>query len=202
MVEHSVLDGTITTRFCDEMLDKLYDPTFDHGISEPSGIPLPSPVPLDWAISPQMTQAIRNADQAACELVESRELGFHLTSYGRTVIKSFGVSPDVWTQMIIQLAYKRLLGKNNWRRNGGTLEVASTREFYKGRTEIIRVVTSEADAWVDSMDNETSTMEIRSKLFHLATIKHGNIVAKCKEGRGVDYHLFGQILSLRKSPTG
>jgi carnitine O-acetyltransferase len=187
MGEHSVMDGTPTARMCDDMLDMLYDPAFDHGT--PSGEPIPIPQPLDWEISPETTRAIAQADHAARELVEGQELGFYLTSYGKASIKTFAVSPDSWAQMIIHLAYKRLLGDN--KRNGATYEAASTRKFYKGRTETIRVVTSEADAWANSMDDDQVNAETRKKLFDLATSQHISLAVKGSQGQGVDRHLFG-----------
>jgi carnitine O-acetyltransferase len=187
MGEHSVMDGTPTARMCDDMLDMLYNPTFDHGT--PSGEPISSPQPLDWKISPETTRAIANADHAARELVEGQELGFHLTSYGKAAIKTFAVSPDSWAQMIIHLAYKRLLGNN--KRNGATYEAASTRKFYKGRTETIRVVTSEADAWANSMDDDQIKAETRKNLFDLATSQHISLAVNGGQGQGVDRHLFG-----------
>ena len=176
---------------CDDMLDMLYNPTFDHGT--PSDMPIPLPQPLDWEISPEITRAISDADHAARELVEGQELGFHLTSYGKAAIKTFAVSPDSWTQMIIHLAYKRVLG--NSKRNGATYESASTRKFYKGRTETIRVVTSEADAWANSMDDDQANAKTRKKLFDLATSQHISLAVKGGQGQGVDRHLFGRKIS-------
>ncbi|KAF8159566.1 carnitine acetyl transferase [Crassisporium funariophilum] len=187
MGEHSVMDGTPTARMCDDVLDMLHDPTFDHG--SPSNSSPPLPTPMDWEVTSTITEAINHANRAARELVESQDLSFHLTSYGKAAIKTFGVSPDSWAQMIIQLAYKRLLGTN--KRNGGTYEAASTRKFFKGRTEAIRVVTSESDAWVRSMDDKTATAETRKQLFDQATKKHVNLAKTAGQGQGVDRHLFG-----------
>ena len=187
MGEHSVMDGTPTARMCDDMLDMLYDPAFDHGKS--SGKSIPPPQPLDWEISPEITRAISNADHAARELVEGQELSFYLTSYGKAAIKRFAVSPDSWAQMIIHLAYKRLLGNN--KRNGATYEAASVRKFYKGRTETIRVVTSEAEAWANSMDDDKVNPNTRKRLFDFATRKHISLAVDGGQGQGVDRHLFG-----------
>ncbi|KAF8967724.1 carnitine acetyl transferase [Flammula alnicola] len=187
MGEHSVMDGTPTARMCDEVLDILYDPAFDHG-AVAAEAPV-TPISLDWEITPATTQAISNADKAATELAESQELNFTLTPYGKAAIKAFSVSPDSWAQMIIQLAYKRLIGSN--KRTGGTYEAASTRKFYKGRTEAIRVVTSEADAWVESMDDPQATSATRKKLFDHATKKHVSLAKAGGQGQGVDRHMFG-----------
>ncbi|KAF9006027.1 acyltransferase ChoActase/COT/CPT [Cyathus striatus] len=187
MGEHSVMDGTPTARMCDDVLNMLYDPAFDHGA--PVSAFSPVPVALDWEVFPAIEKAIAEADVAARELIESQELGYFLTSYGKAAIKSFGVSPDSWAQMVVQLAYKRFLGPE--KRTGGTYEAASTRKFYKGRTEAIRVVTSEADAWVQSMDDEGVSAEQRKKLFDEATKKHVSLAKNAGQGQGVDRHLYG-----------
>ncbi len=179
------MDGTPTVRLCDDVLNWLADPTFDHGT--PSGTF--TPTPMDWEITPAITQALTAADTAAKELIESQELGFHLTAYGKAAIKKFGVSPDSWAQMIVQLAYRRLIG--NEKRKGGTYEAATTRRFRKGRTEAIRVVTTESDAWVASMDDPSTTQEVRKALFDKATKKHVQLAKEGGQGRGVDRHLFG-----------
>ncbi|EDR14041.1 uncharacterized protein LACBIDRAFT_244106 [Laccaria bicolor S238N-H82] len=192
MGEHSVMDGTPTARMCDDVLDMLYDPAFEHGTAAVSL----TPAALDWEISPAISKAISVADAAARDLTESQELNFHLTSYGKAAIKEFGVSPDSWAQMIIQLAYKRLIGNEN--RIGATYEAATTRKFYKGRTEAIRVVTNESDAWVRSMDDKNVNAVQRKKLFDQATKKHVSLAKTAGQGQGVDRHLFGLKKLLRE----
>ncbi|KAF8659855.1 hypothetical protein AX16_001740 [Volvariella volvacea WC 439] len=187
MGEHSVMDGTPTVRLSDDVLEMLADPTFDHGTA--SSAPLANPIPLDWKITPAISGAISRADQAARELIESQELSYYLTPYGKAAIKKFGVSPDSWAQMIIQLAYRRLIGSN--KRLGGTYEAATTRKFYKGRTEAIRVVSSESDAWVNSMLDLGVGREERKRLFDAAVQKHVSLARAAGSGQGFDRHLFG-----------
>jgi carnitine O-acetyltransferase len=187
MGEHSIMDGTPTVRLCDDMLDWLEDPSFDHGspVTDTSIVP----TPLDWEVSPTIKEAIANADIAARDLIETQELNYHLTSYGKDAIKKFGVSPDSWAQLIVQLAYKRLLG--DAKRQGGTYEAATTRKFFKGRTEAIRVVSSESDAWVASMDDAKMTPQQRKALFDAAAKKHIGRAKLAGQGQGVDRHMFG-----------
>ncbi|KAH6916065.1 carnitine acetyl transferase [Coprinopsis sp. MPI-PUGE-AT-0042] len=187
MGEHSVMDGTPTVRLCDNILDWLEEPSFDHGA--PVTDATITPTPLDWEVSPTITEAIAKADIAARDLIESQELNYHLTSYGKDAIKKFGVSPDSWAQLIVQLAYKRLLG--DAKRQGGTYEAATTRKFYKGRTETIRVISSESDAWVASMDDPKMTPQQRKALFDAATKKHIDRAKLAGQGQGVDRHMFG-----------
>lgn len=185
MGEHSVMDGTPTVRLCDEVLDMLADPSFDHG----SGTSTATPTALDWDVSPDITKAIAAADAAAIQLIDSQELTYHVTPYGKAAIKQFGVSPDSWAQMIVQLAYRRLIG--NEKRKGGTYEAATTRRFLKGRTEAIRVVTSESDAWVRSMDDARASSEQKKSLFDAATKKHVALAKSGGMGQGVDRHILG-----------
>jgi carnitine O-acetyltransferase len=189
MGEHSVMDGTPTVRLCDEVLDMLADPSFDHGTPSASAISA-KPTPFEWEISEKTSKAITAADKAAMELIDSQELSYHLTSYGKAAIKKFGVSPDSWAQMIIQLAYKRLIG--NEKRKGGTYEAATTRRFYKGRTEAIRVVTSDSVAFVKSMDDPMVSDAERKRLFGVAAKKHVSLAKSCGMGQGIDRHLFGE----------
>jgi carnitine O-acetyltransferase len=199
MGEHSVMDGTPTVRLCDELLDMLADPSFDHG-SEASSNPL-YPAPLDWEMTPEITDAIAKADKAAAELIESQSLSFHLTKYGKAAIKKFGVSPDGWAQMIIQLAYARLLASLSTAdkflpslRNGATYEAASTRKYLKGRTEAIRIVSTESDKWVMAMDDRSVGRDERRKLFAEAIKRHGKDARACGNGEGIDRHLFGRAI--------
>lgn len=187
MGEHSVMDGTPTVRLCDEVLDMLHDHRFDHGaLSAPC---IPSPEPLDFEVPSITLKAIHEAEKAAIELIESQELGYLLVPYGKAAIKNFGFSPDSWAQMIIQLAYQRLMGDT--KRTGGTYEAATTRKFYKGRTEVIRVVTDESDAWVRSMDNKNIDGNERRRLFAAAAKMHISLAQKAGVGQGIDRHLLG-----------
>jgi len=186
MGEHSVMDGTPTARMCDEVLDLLHDPAFDKGQSS-SGA-LTAPIPLDWKISHATSKALKAADKAAMDLISSQELTFYETTYGKAAIKKFGVSPDSWAQMIIQLAYRRLVGD---KRNGGTYEAATTRKFFKGRTETIKVVTTQSDAWVKSMDDPAVDTAERKRLFDEAAMKHIQLAKNCGNGQGVDRHMLG-----------
>jgi carnitine O-acetyltransferase len=188
--EHSVMDGTPTARMCDEVLDWLADPTFDLGT--PSASPLPEPEPLDFVIDDTTRTAIDKASKAAYELADSQSMSYHLTSYGKAAIKKFRVSPDSWAQMIIQLAYARLLRARGLKREGGTYEAATTRRYWKGRTETIRVVTSQSDAFVSAMDDPHVSCEDRKQLFDAAAKAHIALAKAAGTGEGVDRHMLGE----------
>ncbi|KAH8116536.1 carnitine acetyl transferase [Phellopilus nigrolimitatus] len=189
MGEHSVMDGTPTARMCDDVLDMLASPSFNHGTPSPS--PLASPVALDWRISPTTKIAVTRARDAARALTDGQALIVLTTTYGKGAIKRFGVSPDSWAQMLVQLAYARLLRARGQARQGATYEAASTRRFFKGRTETIRVVSAESDAWVRAMDDESADDGNRVALLQEAAKRHIQLAKDAGNAQGVDRHLFG-----------
>ncbi|KAA1469045.1 carnitine acetyl transferase [Dentipellis sp. KUC8613] len=194
MGEHSVMDGTPTVTLCDWMLTQLERPDFDHGAGAGTVAPAEE---MRWDVDPRTRAAVVRAEQAAAELVGGQELRMTRTAYGKRAIKAFGVSPDSWAQMVVQLAYARLRARTGAPRPGGTYEAATTRRFAKGRTEAIRVVTSESEAWVRSMLEERAGAERRA-LFEAAAKKHVELAKAAGAGEGVDRHLLGLKLSLEK----
>ena len=118
------------------------------------------------------------------------------TGYGKQVIKAARVSPDAWGQLLVQLAYARLLRSRGLQRQGGTYESATTRRFFKGRTEVIRVVTSESDAFVQAMlakdGADDAVVEKRKALFERAAKVHVANAQAAGRGEGVDRHLLGE----------
>lgn len=197
MGEHSIMDGTPTARMCDDMLDMLADPSFDHG--KPSSLTL-LPEPLDWQISDKTVAAVDLAQTAAHELTDGQALGHLLTPYGKDVVKAFGVSPDSWCQMLVQLAFRRLQASRpdlyGFPGPCATYEAASTRKFYKGRTEAIRVVSEESERWVRVMMNEPGNVsdEEKRSLLKAAAKKHVQVAREAGNAQGVDRHILGRVL--------
>lgn len=193
------MDGTPVVRMSDEVVEALHSPSFDNGNPDPPlsvNVKPATPKPLDWTLTPSLQASIFAAQKAAHELVSSQSLTFLETDYGKATIKAFGVSPDSWTQMIIQLAYHRLLKGQGKSRDGGTYEAATTRKFLKGRTECIRVTTEQSMAWCDSMVDSTTDTSERRRLFKEAVAVHGRTAKAAGNAMGIDRHLFGNISSI------
>lgn len=165
MGEHSVMDGTPTIRLCDELLGFIADPKSDFQLSpSPPIVASPEPLDFDLTSTPEIHRAISKAQQFLHDLASSQSLSFLRTNYGKAAIKSFGVGPDGWAQMVVQVAYARLaarFGGENGRVTPwpvGTYEAATTRKFYKGRTETIRVVSNECVAFVRAMVGQSGEL--------------------------------------------
>ncbi|KAH9913563.1 carnitine acetyl transferase [Epithele typhae] len=176
--EHSVMDGTPTATMCDRVLDIVASPAFASSSSETKS-------------------AMTAATDAARTLIDSQSLAVVRTAYGKALIKRLGASPDGWSQMLIQLAYARLLRARGEQRQGATYEAAATRRFFKGRTEAIRIVSAQSDAWVRSMDDAGAAREARLALFKDALKKHGSDARAAGSGLGVDRHILGLKMSMK-----
>lgn len=221
------MDGTPTVRVCDELLGFLTDPKSDFRLS-PSASIVANPEPLDFDLTsiPEIHAAISNAQQFLHDLASSQSLSFLRTNYGKAAIKSFGVSPDGWTQMVVQVAYARLserFGGENGRVTPwpvGTYEAATTRMFYKGRTETIRVASNECVAFVRAMLGQSgklrqsfwmrdefdcvrwlmidvATRDDKVRLLRDAIKKHAQLAQEATVGEGVDRHMLGSLPSSR-----
>lgn len=199
MGEHSVMDGTPTARMCDDVLTWLADPSSEFDLSAPYPALLVSgPKPLDFDLSKTaaLQDSIASAEKRLYTLASEQALSFVRTKYGKRAIKTFGVGPDGWAQLVIQLAYARLAVREA--PNGkmtewpvGTYEAAATRRFYKGRTETIRVVTNEVVDWMHSMENASMEREEKVDKFRKAVVRHGEIAREAGMAEGVDRHMLG-----------
>ena len=199
MGEHSVMDGTPTARMCDDILTWLADPTFELEPSAPyPAIRVSEPKPLDFDLSttPALQDSIASAEKRLHTLASEQALSFVRTKYGKRAIKAFGVGPDGWAQLVIQLGYARLAAREapNGRMTEwpvGAYEAAATRRFYKGRTETIRVVTNEAVDWVRAMDNPSIHREEKVAKFRNAVARHAEVAREAVMAEGVDRHMLG-----------
>jgi carnitine O-acetyltransferase len=202
MGEHSIVDGTQYFYLCDDLLGFLADPKSDFQLSpSPSVVAVPESLDFDLTSIPEIHEAISKAQLFVRDLAFPKSLSFVRTSYGKAAIKAFGVGPDGWAQMILQVAYARLAERFGGE-NGPvapwpvcTTETAMTRRFYKGREDYVRVVTDECVAFVRAMLGNTSTKDEKVRLLKAAVKKHQQLVSAATRGEAVDKHLFGLLVA-------
>ncbi|OMH78508.1 Carnitine O-acetyltransferase, mitochondrial [Zancudomyces culisetae] len=185
MGEHSMMDGTPTLRFNDYVSSNIDSSPID---LSPIRTDLPAAKPLIFETNAKIVRAMTDAQARFKAEIDKQQLSsvmFH--GYGKQIIsKTFGISPDAYAQMLIQLAYYKL-----HRRFVGTYEPAQTRKFLCGRTEAGRVVSNESVAWVKSMLDPSVPNAERARLLTLATGAHAKYLSEAGNGQGVDRHLFG-----------
>lgn len=196
MGEHSMMDGTPTHRLNDYVNDVIFNSKLDFSATETrSG--LSDPTVLKFHSSKEILGEIERATKDFNEVIGAHELRVQAyQGYGKGLIKKFKCSPDAYVQMIIQLAYFKMYGKNR-----PTYESAATRRFQQGRTETCRTVSDESVAFCNAMANPDLGPEECEKKFRAAINAHLEYITAASDGKGVDRHLFGLKKLLKEGET-
>lgn len=186
MGEHSMMDGTPTHRLNDYVNDVIFNNKLD--FSNPSvRSNLPEPAAVNFEITKEVQAEIERAEKDFNTVIGSHELAVQAyQGYGKGLIKTFKCSPDAYVQMVIQLAYHKMYGKNR-----PTYESAATRRFQLGRTETCRSVSEDSVAFCASMADASAEDPARIDLFRKAVSSHIEYIGAASDGKGVDRHLFG-----------
>lgn len=186
MGEHSMMDGTPTHRLNDYVNDMIFNNKLD--FSDPSvRSNLPDPSIVKFHINKETQAEIERAQKDFTEVIGAHELRVQAyQGYGKGLIKKFKCSPDAYVQMIIQLAYHKMNGKNR-----PTYESAATRRFQQGRTETCRTVSDDSVAFCNAMADPSVEPKEAAALFRKAIDSHLEYISAASDGKGVDRHLFG-----------
>ncbi|KAG6856896.1 hypothetical protein H0H87_012477 [Tephrocybe sp. NHM501043] len=149
---------------------------------------------LDWVADTKIREECDAAHARALQIVEDSDASvLWFEGYGTDWIKGIAkFGPDAYIQMVLQLAWYKTRGKFT-----PTYETVLTRMFKRGRTETLRTLTQESQAWVLAMVDSNSTVEIRYTAFQRAIKKHSRLTKEAATGRGIDRHLLGLRLMLR-----
>ncbi|PGH23492.1 hypothetical protein AJ80_02446 [Polytolypa hystricis UAMH7299] len=184
--EHSMMDGTPTHRLSDYVNNMIFNNRLDY--SNPSvRSNIPEPQPITFQLDAAVLDDIATANKDFNAVMAQHELRVQaFQAYGKGLIKKFKCSPDAYVQMLIQLAYFKMYGKNR-----PTYESASTRKFKLGRTETTRTVSDESVAFCQSHADPDAPRSEVVKNFRAALAAHVKYTAEASVGKGVDRHLFG-----------
>lgn len=186
MGEHSMMDGTPTHRLNDYVNMVIFGNKLDFSNSNIRSN-LPEPQPITFHVTKEVQDDIARAARDFAEVIGQHELAVQAyQGYGKGLIKQFKCSPDAYVQMIIQLAYHKMFGKNR-----PTYESAATRRFQLGRTETCRSVSDESVAFCNAMADPHTDAKTCENLFRKALIAHVQYITNASDGRGVDRHLWG-----------
>jgi len=186
MGEHSMMDGTPTHRLNDYVMDVIFNNKLN--FSDPTvRSNLPEPQAVRFVVTKEVQSEIDRAIKDFGSVIGQHELAVQsYQGYGKGLIKKFRCSPDAYVQMIIQLAYYKMYGKNR-----PTYESAATRRFQLGRTETCRTVSEASVAWCNAMASAEADDKSRVDLFRKAVDSHLEYIGAASDGKGVDRHLFG-----------
>lgn len=186
--EHSWADAAVLTHLWEiVILDEMengYTP--DGNAKGEVLIEPPTPQRLKWDMKEDCQKSIELAVIAANELIADIDLKIMVfNTYGKRFMKTCKVSPDAYLQMVLQLAYYRDAGKFSL-----TYEASMTRLYREGRTETVRPVTLESNAWVKAMCNKDCSVDERVALLLKACTRHQRAYQDAMCGKGIDRHLF------------
>jgi len=184
--EHSMMDGTPTHRLNDYVNEQIFGNKLDFSNPEIRSN-LPEPTAVKFHVDKALQSEIERAQKDFNEVIGQHELRVQAyQGYGKGLIKKFKCSPDAYVQMIIQLAYFKMYGKNR-----PTYESAATRRFQQGRTETCRSVSDDSVAFCKAVQEGEQSNEEIAAMFRKACNSHVEYISAASDGKGVDRHLFG-----------
>lgn len=184
--EHSMMDGTPTQRINDYVCEVIFNNKLD--FSNPSiRSSLPEPTVIKFHLNKKVSSEIARAEKDFEAVIGAHELRVQAyQGYGKALIKKFKCSPDAYVQMVIQLAYFKMYGKNR-----PTYESAAVRRFQQGRTETCRSVSDASVAFCKAISDHDVAPADAIKAFRAAIDSHLEYITAALDGKGVDRHLFG-----------
>lgn len=193
MGEHSMMDGSPTSRLNHDLNNLIFNNKVDLSAQSVRSN-LADPRPINFTVDDAVQQSINAAAQEHRQQISSHELVVQAyQGYGKGLIKKFKCSPDAYVQMLIQLAYFKMYGKNR-----PTYESASTRKYQEGRTETIRTTSDDSTAFCKAFHDPAVPREEVVRLFRTALASHTKYTMDAGDGYGVDRHLFGLKKALRE----
>lgn len=192
-VEHCGLDGTTILSFVDDMLGVSAEEHSNRSGALPQGVPAVRSVEfvLDGALRADIRSA---ADSFASYAANTATCTLSFDDFGVDRAKSLRISPDAFVQMAYQLAHKRAKGLT-----GATYESIATRQYRRGRTEAMRVVTPEVLRFVAAMEDPALDTAARRAAFRTAAEKHVERAKECQSGQAPEQHLWElQLIQKRR----
>ncbi|XP_034234583.1 peroxisomal carnitine O-octanoyltransferase [Thrips palmi] len=137
---------------------------------------------LNSSMKEELQQATLRQNITRQKVIVIRE---KFTGFGKSLLVKKRIHPDTFVQMALQLTYYRLHKKF-----APCYETATTRAFYNGRTETLRVCTKELAKWAQAMLSSTP-IEEKVRLLQIAVKRHDDLMKEAREANGCDRHLFG-----------
>lgn len=171
--EHSGIDGTTLGNLEKFIFTETKSHKYSNDIIEPE-LPDELIFKKDKYIISEIEKA-KLGSRSAFDQLNIEVLFFN--NFGKQFMKNNKISPDSFIQIAIQLAQHKTFDKVF-----NVYEAVSTKQFLHGRTETMRPVTYESIRFINDKTKEN--------LF-IASKKHIERIMECKNGYGIDRHLFG-----------
>uniref|UniRef100_A0A8D8Y349 Peroxisomal carnitine O-octanoyltransferase n=1 Tax=Cacopsylla melanoneura TaxID=428564 RepID=A0A8D8Y349_9HEMI len=184
--EHTAFDGMVNVTACFYVLLSLAENmetlVQDNKVSNKLAAPVPLEFDTDDKIDEELKRAVAEQKTSRYEVSALRKA---FTDYGKEEITELKLHPDSFVQLSLQLAYYTIHKKP-----APCYETATTRLYYRGRTETVRSCTLEASEFAKAMLSSTDN-ETKRNLLKMAIEKHNELMREAKEAQGIDRHMFG-----------
>ncbi|QFG24430.1 choline/carnitine O-acyltransferase [Actinomadura sp. WMMB 499] len=191
-VEHCELDGTTILGFVDALLGEPAAEQSRRSGARSQGVPAAEPV--EFVLDDALRADVRDAAAAfAAYAAATATACVPFDDFGSRDAKALRMSPDAFVQMAYQLAHKRAKG-----RIGATYESIATRQYRRGRTEAMRVVTPEVLRFVEAMDDPDASPDVRRDALRAAADAHVRRAKECQTGQAPEQHLWELQLIARR----
>lgn len=192
-IEHCGLDGTTVLSFVDAVLDT---PGEEHAARSGARSAGPPKIEaIEFGLDDALRADVRAAGEAFAAYGEATATSvLSFTDFGGNRAKELRMSPDAFAQLAYQLAHRRAKGIT-----GATYESIATRQYRRGRTEAMRVVTPEVLAFVAVMDDADADPGSRRAAFRAAAAAHVARAKQCQSGQAPEQHLWElQLIAKRR----
>jgi len=190
--EHTPVDAMTITSIFLKVIDRASALlSGDPAVLQRRAPPLPArcsrPVALGWEVDAKLAATLEVASADIGKLADNVELRvLQFRHFGKGLIKRAKLHPDFFMQMAIQLAYFRLHHKSV-----ATYETGHTRAFYHGRTDTVRTLSLDSQAFVRAMCSPAVDAQSRYAALRTACQTHAAQVERVLTGQGIDRHLLG-----------
>lgn len=182
--EHCGVDGGALIEFVDFLHSESTRGALEANRFDSVGTPVSTP--LVFVLNESLRNDIDAASQAFNDLADRTATQYvSFDEFGAKTIKSLKMSPDAFAQIGFQLAHLRTKGFV-----GATYESVATRQYDRGRTEAMRVVTPEIVAFVEAMDDTNISDSTTCELLRAAAAQHSQRLRECQVGGAPEQHLW------------
>lgn len=177
--EHTGMDGSILLRLIGELYDNMPDVVADRTMAS-----IGRPNPVTFELTTSVRQTLRSAAAQFQRLVDNTQTRvLNFTRFGKSRIKQFGVSPDAFVQLALQLAQYRVYGHCD-----SVYEAVMTRAFADGRIDVLFTVTPESKRFIQLMADPNACPPSRAEALRLAAQQHVARARECRAGEGIYTH--------------
>lgn len=192
-LEHTPKDAIITAALIDRIAQKEKINSKENGgyLSFKEGCGELSFQLIHFQLDPSVQSKIFEAKRIFKQIASTFDLTVEtFFAFGKDFIKSQKISPDSFIQMALQLAYFKIHKKTVL-----TYETATTRGFYKGRTETIRSQSCYSKSFCEAMESPLESKLIKKELLLRAIKYHNQTKIQAMTGEGFDRHILGLRLT-------